>query len=415
MFKKLSLKFSVTAIAALFIIELLTVVLINGLNLYFTTAQVDETIELIIENNGSLPEKKDLPNDVQREDSKELRAAEERNHITRYFTAETNSEGKVIHIDTGHIASVTSEEAKDYAQQVIDSGKESGFFNRLNFRYLVSDNDKNSKFVVFYDFSSQSGIMFRMIQISAIISVILIVIFSVIICILSKRAVRPVMSNLQKQQQFITDAGHELKTPLAIIRADAEVISLTGGESEWTTSILNQTDRLSDLLGQMLKLAKAQESQRVSFERQNLSKILNDTAVDFSTYCNAQNKPLITHIPDGAYCNGDSKLLEMLFSTLLENAVKYGRADCEIDMNLSISSRSAKICITNFSDDPPTGDLKLLFDRFYRGDSSRTRETGGSGIGLSVAKSVTESHNGKISCEVEGDKVSFIVKLPLYK
>ncbi|MCD8095891.1 MAG: HAMP domain-containing histidine kinase [Ruminococcus sp.] len=424
MFRKLSVKFSVIAIVLLFVLELLSVCLINGLNFYFTTQMIDETITLIAENNGTYPDKElsdekddrhSLPDsdsvDDEKPDDKNLEA--EKKYVTRYFTAIFNENGDLLRINTAHIASVESSEAKEYALDVFDSGNDSGFYDSYNFRYSVIKSDNGRTLIIFCDFSSQFSSILRTIEISSVILLVLFAICAFLICVFSKRAVRPVMQNIQNQQRFITDAGHELKTPLAIIRADTEVISLTAGESEWTQSILNQTDRLSDLLSQFLMLAKSQEAQRFNFTKADVTSITEAAYETFSTYCNAQSKTLTADIAQGVYCSGDVNMLEVLISTLLENAVKYSSPESEIKLGLESGSRSLKLWTENLCEDPPTGDLRLLFERFYRGDSSRTRETGGSGIGLSLAKNIVDAHKGKIYCTVEDKRVTFTVKLPL--
>lgn len=437
MLKKLSLRFSAAAIAALFVIELLMLILINGINFYRALKQSDDTLDLILKNGGSLPyhtEKRgepptpdEPPTDVQNNREPEIgydknadrgffndkRADTEQKFIIRYFTVTVDGSGGVSTLDTGHIATVSSETAQEYALDVYNSGSDRAFYNAFEFRYAAERREDGGALIVFYDFGTAISSSINTAKISAAIAVGLLVVFSVIIILISKRVVTPVAENYEKQRRFITDAGHELKTPLAIIRANTEVLEMTDGGSEWTRSTINQIDRLDELLAQMLILAKASESQRVSFSEVDLTRTANEFADDFSILCMSKNKPLEEDIADGAVMYGDEKMLKMLISTLLENAVKYGTEGEPIGFTLSKSAKHIHISVTNLCSDPPQGNTALLFDRFYRGDSSRTRTTGGSGIGLSIAKTVTDVHKGKISCEVDGERVTFKVKLPL--
>ncbi len=448
MLKKLSLRFSIAAIAALFVIELLMLGLINGLNFYRALKQSDEVLDMLVQNDGKLSYHnnngmRDEPPgekpDSAREDNDEndgddvmpappedisfdkkdgrffndKRSDTEQKYIIRYFTVKIDSGGEVTSLNTGHIATISSDTAQKYALAVYKIGDDRAFYSGMEFRYAVKNKSDGSTLIIFHDFSTSVMSSITTAKISAAIALGLLVVFSVIIILVSKRVVRPVVQNYEKQQRFITDAGHELKTPLAIIRANTEVLEMTGGENEWTRSTINQTDRLSELLGQMLMLAKSSESQRVSFADVNMSAMANEFADDFSILCSSRNKPLEADIAEGAVVHGDEKMLKMLVSTLLENAVKYGTEGEKIEFKLMVSSKHVRFSISNLCTDPPKGDTEQLFDRFYRGDSSRTRETGGSGIGLSIAKTVTDAHKGRISCTVEDGRVTFKVKLPL--
>lgn len=437
MLKKLSLRFSAAAIMALLVIELLMLGLINGLNFSRALNQADEALDMLIKNDGKIPyhakedyttrrERPPVSNDNEmhppedwesdREPGRmfnDKRTDTEQKFIIRFFSAKIDSSGKVTTLDTGHIATISSDTAQKYALDVYSSGGERAFYNGMEFRYAVKKQSDGSTLVVFYDFGTGVSAAIMTAKISAGIALGLLVVFSVIIILVSKRVVSPVVSNYEKQRRFITDAGHELKTPLAIIRANTEVLEMTGGENEWTRSTINQTDRLSELLGQMLMLAKSSESQRVSFTDVDISAMANEFADDFSILCMSKGKPLEADIAEGAVVFGDEKMLKMLISTLLENAVKYGMEDKPIELRLSVSSKQVRLSVSNLCADPPQGDTEQLFDRFYRGDSSRTRETGGSGIGLSIAKTVTDAHKGRISCTVEGERVTFKVRLPL--
>ena len=425
MLKKLSLRFSAAAIGSLFFIELVMMGFIKGMNYRETLRQTDDTLSLIVENGGRLPDKNDFFAEMQREfnlpgsrmgERPQFggdRADREFRYTMRYFSAVTDGRGNIYAMNTGNIATVSSEMAAEFCKDVFSRDDFLGFYNGMNFRCQVKTYSDGSRLAVFCDFSTAAQNFARVFKLSAGISVGLLGFFSFLIVLLSKRVVKPVIENQEKQARFITDAGHELKTPLAIIRANTEVIEMTGGESEWTRSTINQTDRLSDLLQRMLILAKSSESSRFAFAELDLSALAEKLRDNFETYCTAENKPLVTDITEDIVMTGDVKMLDMLMSTLLENAVKYGKAGESIYFALAHSGKHAVITVKNLCTDPPDGDTRLLFDRFYRGDSSRTRETGGSGIGLSIAKTITEAHKGRISCAVEGELVVFTVKLPV--
>jgi hypothetical protein len=410
--KRLSRRFTAAAVGALLCVEVLMVALINGLNAYYTVTQTDEIISTIIENKGKIPENpKPMRDEKDSQKPYMGRRESEMPYVTRYFTAVVDEQNNVDRIDTGSIASVTSAEAEQFTLEVIKGGKTRGFCDGYSFRYSIEQMSDGNRIAVFCDFSSKAETLLTMIEISAVIAAGLLVIFSVVIKLYSERAVRPVILSIENQRRFISDAGHELKTPLAIIRADAEVIELTGGSNEWTKSIVNQTDRLSKLLGQMLTLTKSHETGKLKFEEFNLSEAVRAASNEFTTLCNTRGKPLETQVCDDIICCGDKAMLSELVSILLDNAVKYGSDGQPIALALKMSGLKAELCVSNFCDDPPQGDANMLFERFYRADSSRTRNTGGSGIGLSIASSIAEAHKAKINCTVEANVIRFTLKI----
>ena len=411
MLRRLSVKFSAAAIAVIFCVELLMTGLINGLNIYYTISEVDEIVDSILENKGKMPENF-APREPRKNDGRRFG---ELRYSTRYFTVMIDPSGEADFIDTGHISTVTSEQAQEMGLAA-KPDKKRGFYSGCDFRYAVNDVPNGGKMLVFYDFSEKSASLRRMLEISAAIAAALLAISALLIALYSKRAVRPVIESIESQRRFITDAGHELKTPLAVIRADAEVIELTGGENDWTRSILNQTDRLSELLSQLLTLTKSQENLQSSFAEFSLSEAVEQAAQGFKPLFDSKSLPFEINVAEGLALFGSETLVRELVSILLENASKYSSAGETVSLTLAQTGGKAELKAVNFCDDPPQGDTRLLFERFYRADSSRTRETGGSGIGLSIARSIADAHKAKISCKVEGKRVGFCVRFPkVYK
>lgn len=412
MLRRLSVKFSAAAIAVIFCVELLMTGLINGLNIYYTISEVDEIVDSILENKGKMPENF-APREPRKDDGRRFG---ELRYSTRYFTVMINSSGEADFIDTGHISTVTSEQAQEMGLAAAKLDKKRGFYSGCDFRYAVNDVPNGGKMLVFYDFSEKSVSLGRILEISAVIAAALLALSALLIALYSKRAVRPIIESIESQRRFITDAGHELKTPLAVIRADAEVIELTGGENEWTKSILNQTDRLSELLSQLLTLTKSQENLQSSFAEFSLSEAVEQAAQGFKPLFASRSLPFEINVAEGLALFGSETLVRELVSILLENASKYSSAGETVSLTLAQTGGKAELKAVNFCDDPPQGDTRLLFERFYRADSSRARETGGSGIGLSIARSIADAHKAKISCKVEGKRVEFCVRFPkVYK
>ena len=233
----------------------------------------------------------------------------------------------------------------------------------------------------------------------------------ILVITFSKIVLRPVAQSYEKQRQFITDAGHELKTPLTIIDANTEVIEMENGESQWTKSIRNQVDRLTTMVGQFITLSKMEEKNE-NFHKTDISLniILNESLEPFDAVFLSKNIKINTFSEKDIHISGDEKLLRQLFEILIDNAAKYASENSTFSISMKRKSRKNMLTFENESDTISEGNLDILFDRFYRTDASRNSATGGSGIGLSVAKSIVTLHGGTIHAKSDdGKKIQIII------
>lgn len=233
--------------------------------------------------------------------------------------------------------------------------------------------------------------------------------------ILSKRIVRPVAESYEKQKQFITDAGHELKTPMTIISADADLAEMECGENQWISDIRRQAQRLTDLTNDLIYLSRMEEEQpklqRIDFP---LSDVTEEMAQSFQALAKSQEKEFTLHIQPMISFTGDEKAIRQLLSILLDNALKYSPAGGQLKLVLEKQGRSIVLLVSNTSAQPIEQDkLPHLFDRFYRTDQSRSSQTGGYGLGLSIARSIVLAHKGKIRAESgDGRTLTIMIYLP---
>lgn len=410
MIKKLQRKFVLITMSSLFLVMVLLVGAINGINIVQTEHKIDGVLTMLSENNGKFPkfEKHNQPN-LDMDIGFEMN--EETQFETRYFTVRVSDSGVVEEINTGHIAAITSLQAASSADEVISSGKASGYMGIYKYKAVKQAN--GCYMVIFLDCRSQIQMEKFLFMISCgVASMTLLLVFT-LVSVFSKRAIKPIIESMEKQKQFITDAGHEIKTPIAIISANADVLELTGGNNEWIISIRNQITRLDKLIKNLLTLSKTDEEDRkMIFSEFDLSKTVLDTAGPFKVMAETKNKNLSLEIQPGLKFHGDESSIQQLVSTLVDNAIKYSSEEGNIKITLLNTKKGIKLEVFNTTDKLDTKNLDKLFDRFYRLDSSRARATGGYGIGLSIAKSIVELHHGKISVKSEdGKSIYFTVLL----
>lgn len=411
MIKKLQRKFIIITMASLLGVLLFLVGAINILNIYQMNSKINESLDYLAENEGKFPrfDKDFIPK--KGDPLFRFEPNEETPFQTRYFVVHMDEDRTVGNIDTGHIAAVSSKDARELAEKVMKHSASSGFEDIYKYR-IVENND--GYMIIFIDCRDKLQTTEEIFAISCAVAFSVLVLMFLLVSILSKKAMKPFIENAEKQKLFITDAGHEIKTPLAIISANADVIEITTGQNEWITSIRNQTTRLDQLVKNLLVLSKMEEEQiKLSFQEFDLSAAVMRIAEPFSALAQARNKKLSIYIQPDVYLNGDVGSIEQLVSTLMDNAIKYCDDEGSIKISLTTGKKGKKLEVFNTTGELAVQNLDKLFDRFYRLDSSRSRDSGGYGIGLSIAKSIVEAHNGKISVKSEDQhSICFTVRLP---
>ena len=312
---------------------------------------------------------------------------------TRFFTVTLDAEGQVQSVDTGHIAALTDEEAQAYGQSVYDSGSRTGYLGE--YRYLRSDGEDIT--VIFADCSRDLGTSRAFLLTSLWVSGLGLSAVFLLVLFFSRIVLRPVAESYEKQKQFITDASHEIKTPLTIIDANTEVLEMEFGENRWTRSTRNQVNRLSTLTRQLITLARMEESGGEKMVVFSLSDAVREAAAPYEALELAQNRRISLDIAEGVSMKGDEESIRRLVGILLDNAVKYSPSGATIRVILKQKGKNRIFSVENPAGQLPYGSLDVLFERFYRTDASRNSATGGSGIGLSVARAIVQAHRGKIT------------------
>lgn len=332
---------------------------------------------------------------------------------TRYFTV-TIDAGQVADVNTARIAAVGAKRAASIAARLHAKGWTSGFSG--NYRYTTDVQDDEITYV-FVDCSRELASFHSFLSASVAISCIGWLAVLAIVAGASGAVIRPMVESYSKQKRFITDASHEIKTPLAVIDAANEVQEIESGESEWTQSIHEQVARLTALTERLVFLARMDEgSAGFTMASIDLSEAVDKAAAPFESVAVSRGKRLSMSIACGVRAHADAAAVAQVVELLLDNATRYASEGSVIELSLRAVSRvqgkgATELVVSNAVDELPEGDLDRLFDRFYRADVSRSSKTGGSGVGLSVVRAIAEAHGGSATVSGHDHQITFTVRL----
>lgn len=411
MIKKLRIKFIMTAFLSAFVVLIVLVGGINISNYVHVLRDSDIVLKILADNGGTFPDRMlhseagAIPGEPPRMMQAERIDSPEIAFETRFFTVEYSQSGEAVRTDTDKISAVSEETAVSLADKVLSGGHGSGFI--YDYRYMISDTPEGGRLVIFCDRGAALAGFRNFRNTSIVISLIGLLAIGCVIYFISGKAVRPIEEAGEKQKRFISDAGHEIKTPLSIIRADADVLGMELGEdNEWISDIVKQTERLTLLTNDLISLSKMEEgAESLYMEEVDISALAEDVADSAKAPSITRGITFVSDIEDGVRITCDKKKVYELMSILLDNALKYCPEGGNVSWSLSSKGKKAVIRVANdLSEAMDKETARHLFDRFYRADSSRNSESGGFGIGLSVARAVAEAHKGRITSELSGDR-----------
>ena len=390
----------------------MTIILVMCFGAY-RNRQADQITAMISENNGTVPQLKDYKQQQKNSQAFERyfnNYNEDSSYRTRFFRIFLDEDKKVTNVNMDHIAAVDVKKAVRMTKMAMLRRGKVGLVG--SYRYRKEYKDGQVRSIIFLDCKENQSFYHLAVTITITVSTLLTCLITVIFAIASKRAVRPFEINSNRQKQFITDASHELKTPLAIISANAEVLQYKGDGNEWTQNIIDQTKHMGKLINQLLVLAKLDEVQEKSEKQEaDLKLLLEETIEPFEEVATQKKVTLKLHLEEGVTIRVNREQIAQLVSILTENAAKYVNDGGKIVWRLTKTQHGAVLVVKNTTE-KELPDTKRMFDRFYRSDSSRSSKTGEQGIGLSIAKKIVDSHKGFITAKAGDGMVTFRVSLP---
>lgn len=414
MAKKLRFRFILISMLSLLTVLVAIMVVVNVTNYAEVTNNADNLLYALQtgggrfnaweappeKENGTQPDQEAAP-DWRRQDDRFARFSAETPFETRYFSVFVLDDGSYV-ADVNNVAAVDAAEAEQLAQKVLASGKTKGYQGQ--YRYLVAN---EGKLVLFVDCNRALDTANNFLRTSLIVSAAALLGTFVLVFLFSRRAVKPTVEAYERQRQFVTEASHELKTPITIISANNELLQLEYGENESSDAIDKQVKRLSAMVKNLVSLSRLDEAEHIEKGHVDLSGCVAEHVDLYANALTANGRTLETDVAADVSVEGNVDLLAQLTSILLDNAIKYAATFTKVELK-----KDKAVCLTvqNDAADLADGDKSRCFERFYR-DADVSKNIEGSGIGLAIAKQIVTLHHGTISANAKDGVFTICVTL----
>ena len=375
------------------------------------------------------------PDDSGRKDNRDFDPQSPTFQLSTFYTVAISDDGEVLEVKNDQQTVLSDDELTELAQSVVKDGKQDGeqYGADDNLAYYITDKGEYT-LVTFMDNTLVNESTMTLIRYTLIYGCVALVLFFFLSVYLSKKIVNPLEESYQKQKQFISDAGHELKTPVSVVSANAELLSREVGENKWLANIQYENERMGVLIGQLLDLART-ENVTPQMERVDFSRLVAGEVLPFESVAFEKGLKLTSNIADGIVVDGCSSQLRQVVSILLDNAICHSKAPgsvsgdaqggvlgsvqaavpAEVVLNLSKEHKFARLSVINSGDEIPKEQRDQLFERFYRVDSARSDGGDGKhyGLGLAIAKAIATYHKAHLEVQCYDGLVEFIMKIPM--
>lgn len=412
MIKRLRNRFIRIATLSVAAVLLLLTVALNAANYISTDNDLKQTLELIYENQGTIPRSDFAPpsngtepeappkNDMSGPFNKETPFS------TRFFVLRYDDDGELMQAELDNIASVDEADTPAYLAAAVENGE--GYGRYGDYRFFVAHTGEGRNMAIFLNCYQELRAEKTVLVWSLVAAAGCSLLVFLLVVLLSRKAIDPVVRSAEQQKQFITDASHELKTPITVIATSLRVLEMETGKQKWIDKAQAQTEKLTELVNSMVTLSRMDEEESpLKMERFDISSAVEETAESFRDFAAEGGHELELAIEGEISYRGDEYAVRQLVSILLDNAVKYAAPDTPIAVTLKRAKKGVVLRAVNRCTAPESIDASKLFDRFYRADPSRSASGSGFGIGLSIARSIAEGHHGSISAAMDGDTIAF--------
>ncbi|QNQ82047.1 HAMP domain-containing histidine kinase [Lactobacillus sp. PV037] len=422
MIQKFRWKFIYLSITSLAIVLFFTMGTLLFFSYHQSSGEVNRVLTALDKNHGHLTPQNAQPvfgnqNDVINRNFGAGTYNPEAVYQYRYFTVGVTPQNTVQIMNDENVDGISKKQIKQVAQKIISK---KNIANRVKigkniYAFRITKNELGNRMIIFLNESLIFNRFWILVKIAGVLSVVALIIFATVLILISKKAIGPIIRTYKKQKEFITNAGHELKTPLAIISANTEMQEMLGEDSEWVESTKQQTQRLTQLINNLIAMARTGETKEVVVSKVNFSQIVKEVTQSFKSLMEQKGLHYNAQIATDLNVWGEKHSLNELVNILLDNACKY----CDLDGKISINLRRGRIgkqAILSISNTYAAGaglDYKSFFERFYREDKSHNSKKSGFGIGLAMAKEMVESFGGKINVSYKNSQITFTVLLKL--
>ena len=404
-------KFILISMVSFVLVMLITGSMVNISYELAMRSQMREVLDDLVKNEGVLPEMDQSQASRNSEVQDHRFFEEEARRGMRYFSVIFDAENETPEVNIRQAFMLNEDEAIEYARAVLE--KRFHFGRYQSYYYKTAELSDGRMIAVFVNNELQLQIRTAVIRYTVLICGAGVLITFLVVWLLSNRAIRSEIENAQRQKEFITNASHELKTPLAVIRANTELSEMMNGENEWTQSTLRQVEHMNGLIQNLVMISKAAEKEdRSAMGVIDVSKAVRETVEPFTSLAVQDKKELVRTIEENVTLRADESKIRQLTSILIDNAFKYCDAQGKIEVSLTTQKKGKLVCLTvsNSYKEGEKTDYNRFFERFYRKDESHENQSG-YGIGLSMAESICSQYGGRIRAEWKDGMISFICQL----
>ncbi|MCR4751675.1 MAG: HAMP domain-containing histidine kinase [Eubacterium sp.] len=404
MLQRLRLRFVITSMCALLAVLALVMLPVYYLVERSFSAQIEVILDLLLDNGGDMPGGEGGPIDMP------FRVSLEQRYETRFFSVFFDTEGNAAVVNTRSVYIVDDAKAEQIAREVYTKKRLEGRYedNANVYLYKVKRGERGT-LICFVDCTSRIWIIRQAMTYLISVGLIILLCFVLLMGKLSKKVVKPFVENSERQKRFITNASHELKTPLAVISANTEMMEIENGKSKWTEATMRQVERLNRLVSELVTLSRLDEKDELVLSEVDMTALVKEAAENFETVIKQQGKSFESQIDEGVKVRAESRSVSELCSIFLDNAAKYCDDGGMVTVVLTARGKGARLAFCNSYAAGENVDYRRFFDRFYREDESHNSKKSGFGIGLSIAQEISKHLGAKLQVAYKAGVISFIL------